>query len=569
MGSGLSIHVNTSNVGEDADGGVRLVSSSAIYNHAVEHYDRGEYETAREIFERLAEEKHVGRGLDVDTSCLPLIAFAESGAMTHEPPIAHRAAVAVGLIHLRQRSPPDYAQAVLWFIRAANQGSPEGMRHLALCYKNGHGVDADMKTAVAWFQRAADADCAEAHNDLGMLYLDGVGVTASSETACACFGRAAEGGSPDGIYNYAQALYLGVGCEPDLHAAERWARRGAEADNALCFWLSGRVAASLAAENVHYARRALDWFRFAIERQGVAGLGLRIVPSGDVTCDRVIQRGVFGLRKGRMGDDKVTVRRIEFVEGMFERERFDEFYAVALAEAVLWSGLKHANLVQLLAVTTPEDPAMLTIVSERIRGRVLDEIVRSDTPLHVAHVAEIALGVARALHCLHDARLAHQQLSLDKVYVLFGGADGRDVVTVKLCGMQLLGARRNGCELVQHAPDLLPYAAPEVLAGGSLHWDRARADVYSFAVLLFGLAAHELPWHASNLLSLSEYYDVVYSLSARPELEHVRDARLRSVIADCWAADPAQRPCMADVVTALEAIVSPPPAAPHKLIKKY
>ena len=73
-----------------------------------------------------------------------VLASAESGDQD--------AMVQVGLCYLNGKGvDADFAQAVMWFRRAADLNDARGMVYLGLCY----GLDADFDEAVIWYQRAA------------------------------------------------------------------------------------------------------------------------------------------------------------------------------------------------------------------------------------------------------------------------------------------------------------------------------------------------------------------------------------------------------------------------------
>jgi TPR repeat protein len=82
----------------------------------------------------------------------------------------------------------DFAQAVAWYTKAANQGSGKdsisGEIHLAALYRDGgKGFPRDMTQAAAWYRKAADQGDAAAQGTMGMLYMLGQGVERSDVEA--------------------------------------------------------------------------------------------------------------------------------------------------------------------------------------------------------------------------------------------------------------------------------------------------------------------------------------------------------------------------------------------------
>ena len=63
----------------------------------------------------------------------------------------------------------DYAEAMKWFRKAADQGDPEAQYALGVMYKNGRGVPRDDAEAIKWYRKAADQGNADAQNALTTL----------------------------------------------------------------------------------------------------------------------------------------------------------------------------------------------------------------------------------------------------------------------------------------------------------------------------------------------------------------------------------------------------------------
>jgi TPR repeat protein len=74
-----------------------------------------------------------------------------------------------------QRVATDYAEAVKWFRKAADQGFV-GAQHNLGAYRDGQGVAQDFHEALAWFRKAADQGYAEAQFAIALMYSDGQGV---------------------------------------------------------------------------------------------------------------------------------------------------------------------------------------------------------------------------------------------------------------------------------------------------------------------------------------------------------------------------------------------------------
>ena len=70
----------------------------------------------------------------------------------------------------------DYAQAVVWYRKAADQGNAVAQNNLGFMYDQGLGVARDYAQAVVWYRKAADQGDAAAQNNLRRMYDHGHGV---------------------------------------------------------------------------------------------------------------------------------------------------------------------------------------------------------------------------------------------------------------------------------------------------------------------------------------------------------------------------------------------------------
>ena len=82
-----------------------------------------------------------------------------------------------------QGVPQDYAEAIRWYRRAADQGQAGAQQgaaaaqfNLGVMYHEGRGVPQDYAEAIRWYRRAADQGQAGAQFNLGLMYRDGQGV---------------------------------------------------------------------------------------------------------------------------------------------------------------------------------------------------------------------------------------------------------------------------------------------------------------------------------------------------------------------------------------------------------
>ena len=97
---------------------------------------------------------------------------------TRRPPIGKRRRTGQPRqdVRRRPRRAGGYAQALIWYRKAAEQGEAFAQHNLALMYQNGLGVPQDYAQALIWYRKAANRGVAAAQHNLGWMYQNGQGV---------------------------------------------------------------------------------------------------------------------------------------------------------------------------------------------------------------------------------------------------------------------------------------------------------------------------------------------------------------------------------------------------------
>ncbi len=126
----------------------------------------------------------------------------------------------------------NYAEAVKWFRKAAEQGDADAQFNLAVCYENGEGVRQDFAEAVKWYCKAAEQGNAAAQNNLGECYYYGRSVAQDYAEAVKWYSMAAEQGNASAQFNLALCYLNGKGVKQDNAEAVKWFRKAAEQGDA-------------------------------------------------------------------------------------------------------------------------------------------------------------------------------------------------------------------------------------------------------------------------------------------------------------------------------------------------
>ena len=117
-----------------------------------------------------------------------LLSGNNQDAMIYLQPLATKgdvhAQVAIGILHERKMG--DFAGALKWYAKAADQGDPVAAWLAGTLYDNGkfcghppynlgNALKADMNEAVKWFRKAADGGFPAAQANLATMYVEGYG----------------------------------------------------------------------------------------------------------------------------------------------------------------------------------------------------------------------------------------------------------------------------------------------------------------------------------------------------------------------------------------------------------
>jgi Sel1 repeat len=123
--------------------------------------------------------------------------------------------------------PRDYAQAVSWYRKAAEQGYAPAQSALGDLYRGGRGAAQDYAQAAAWYRKAAEQGYAPAQHALGDLYDNGQGVAQDYTLAAAWYRKAAEQGYAAAQYALGGLYDNGLGVPQDYAQAYFWLGLGA------------------------------------------------------------------------------------------------------------------------------------------------------------------------------------------------------------------------------------------------------------------------------------------------------------------------------------------------------
>ena len=247
--------------------------------------------------------------------------------------------------------------------------------------------------------------------------------------------------------------------------------------------------------------------------------------------------GEGGMGVVYLADDTRLSRRVaikalarRFTQNTERRERLRR-------EARAAAGLSHPGIATVYALEEFDDN--LYIISEFVPGLTLREEVAKG-PLPIGVVLNTGVEVLRALVAAHGQGVIHRDLKPENVIRTPDGS-----VKVLDFGLaRMLGAHAGGVEAsrtrltepgaILGTPGYMP---PEQLRGNEVD---ARADIFSFGVLLYELASGAHPFTSSNPAST-----IARVLESEPpdvtQLSPSCPAGLDQIISKCLQKEPAQR----------------------------
>lgn len=199
----------------------------------------------------------------------------------------------------------------------------------------------------------------------------------------------------------------------------------------------------------------------------------------------------------------------------------EDFIRMFLAEARLAATLHHPNIVQVYDIG--EEAGAYFFTMEYIQGEDLRRLVRAarrkQTPIPLAHILHIIMGMAGGLHHAHEKigtdglplGIVHRDVSPSNVLVTYEG----DVKVVDF-GIAKAAAAQNST-MAGTLKGKIPYMSPEQCRGEPV--DR-RSDIFSIGTLLWELTTGKRLFAGENefaILNRVAKADVPPPSSVRPE----------------------------------------------------
>ena len=279
-------------------------------------------------------------------------------------------------------------------------------------------------------------------------------------------------------------------------------------------------------------------------------------------------RPLAALGRGGMGSvyevEHRALKRRMVVKILHEHDRPDLEDRLRL-EAQTLAQLSHPNVVQVIdfARTASGRPFLVT---ERLYGRTLKELVGDSGKLPVDAAARYATEALSGLSAVHRAGVVHRDVKLENLFLC--DADEHGAARVKVLDFGIAKLIHGGGE----APiDVAPlesataqglmvgtpsFMSPEQILG--LPVDH-RADLYAVGVVLYRLVAGRNPFICRDLIEYAAAH--AGEKPAPPSRFADLPEGFDAIVLKALEKDPAARyPTAAEMIAALERYLLPPPA---------
>ncbi|CAL1535237.1 unnamed protein product, partial [Lymnaea stagnalis] len=234
--------------------------------------------------------------------------------------------------------------------------------------------------------------------------------------------------------------------------------------------------------------------------------------------------------KGSYQHTEVAVKRLKAPLQPRDRNYF-------AAEVSMFEELCHSNVVQLIGVCTT-DKLPLVVLEYMVLGNLHNWLHDpSRTALEHKQFYQIARDVSAGMLYLHQRQPPVLHLNLNSCNVLLGQGLHAKVADFGFSKLKHEADHKvtRGNNKTKQIQGNTAWMAPELLTGSDVI---AKADVYSFAVVLWEMLTRKTPYDGMTVYQILENVRV----NKRPPISGSCPAELTKLIQRSWDPNPAVRP---------------------------
>ena len=203
----------------------------ADYQAGLEAYERGDYETALQEFQPLAES-------------------GDSNAQFR-----------LGVMYDNGEGvAQDYGEAFKWYRKAAQQDHAIAQFNLGARYATGKGVVQNYEETIKWYEKAIEQGPAGDQAILGVRYVNGAGIAQDYGKALKCFRKAVEQGNTIAQLYLGSMYEYGTGVDQNYVTAYMWYHRAGTLGIEGALEERDKIAEKMTPAQIAEAqRRAREW----------------------------------------------------------------------------------------------------------------------------------------------------------------------------------------------------------------------------------------------------------------------------------------------------------------------
>lgn len=220
-------------------------------------------------------------------------------------------------------------------------------------------------------------------------------------------------------------------------------------------------------------------------------------------------------------------------------------------EVALLSNMSHPNIMKILGVSTGVDPLNVSIVLENCAGGTCYDLLHVHRQLNIAlpQKGKMLSDIAVAMDYLHgyEPQIVLGDLSSRSAYLATPFLALQDVAAQGLPSASLapavmisdfgLDRMRNWNSGAQRSSlgEKARWTAPEVVTCGILN---EYVDVYSYGMLMYEFLFRTVPFANREIYQVQ---DLVLA-GSRPQIPEGAPVDAKTMMMQCWSADPCERP---------------------------
>ncbi|KAJ0440190.1 putative dual-specificity kinase TKL-Pl-4 family [Helianthus annuus] len=245
-----------------------------------------------------------------------------------------------------------------------------------------------------------------------------------------------------------------------------------------------------------------------------------------------VASGTFGdLYKGTYCSQEVAIK-------VLKPERIDaDMLREFSQEVFIMRKIRHKNVVQFIGACT--EPTKLCIVTEFMaQGSIYNFLHKQNGSFKLPLLLKIAIDISKGMSYLHQNNIIHRDLKTANLLM-----DEHDVVKVADFGVARVQTESG---VMTAETGTYRWMAPEVIEHKP--YDH-KADVFSFAIVLWELLTGEVPY--SYLTPLQAAVGVVQQ-GLRPTIPKQTHPKLAELLECCWRHDPTLRPNFTEILDKLK-----------------